>query len=74
MAFSPNGQTLAFSEFANGVFSIELRDVETGSKTCTLQQTLYKITSLDFSGNGEVLVSSYSDGTIAVWQQKEDLT
>lgn len=71
LAFSPNGQTLAFSEFGGGgVSRIQLCDVETGSKTCIFQQTFSMITSLDFSGNGQVLVSSYTDGTIKVWQQK----
>ncbi|MBC6436475.1 hypothetical protein FM036_47400 [Nostoc sp. HG1] len=69
--FSPNGQTLAFSEFTNGESRIKLCDVKSGSKTCILQETLYNmIYSLDFSGNGQVLVSSYTDGTIKVWQQK----
>ena len=69
LAFSPNGQILAFTE-STGLYTIKLWDIKTGSEICILQQTLNGITSLNFSGNGEVLVSSYSDGTIAVWQQK----
>ncbi|WP_442946157.1 WD40 repeat domain-containing protein [Nostoc sp. 'Peltigera membranacea cyanobiont' 232] len=52
------------------IFNIKLWDIKTGSEICILQQTLNHITSLNFSGNGEVLMSSYRDGTIAVWQQK----
>jgi WD40 repeat protein len=69
LAFSPNGQTLAFTE-NTGTYTIKLWDLKTGSEICILQQTLNRITSLNFSGNGEVLVSSYSDGTIQVWQQR----
>jgi WD40 repeat protein len=69
LAFSPNGQTLAFTEYSGG-YGIKLLDVKTGSETCILEHTFRRIISLDFSGNGQVLVSSYRDGTIAVWQQK----
>ncbi len=72
LAFSPNGQILAFTE-STQLFTIKLWDIKTGSEICILQQTLNRITSLNFSGNGEVLVSSYGDGTIAVWQQKKGL-
>jgi WD40 repeat protein len=72
LAFSLNGQTLAFTENTQS-YTIKLWDIKTGSEICILQQTLNRITSLNFSGNGEVLVSSYSDGTIAVWQQKKGL-
>jgi WD40 repeat protein len=69
LTFSPNGQTLAFTE-NTGLYTIKLWDLKTGSEICILQQTLNRITSLNFSGKGQVLVSSYRDGTIAVWQQK----
>ncbi|MBG1270457.1 WD40 repeat domain-containing protein [Nostoc sp. WHI] len=72
LTFSPNGQTLAFTE-NTGLYTIKLWDLKTSSEICILQQTFKSITSLNFSGNGEVLVSSYSDGTIAVWQQKKGL-
>lgn len=68
MAFSPNGQTLAFTADA-----LRLWNVETGNDTCILEQAHYKIISLNFSGNGQVLVSSYSNGTIKVWQQNKVL-
>ena len=69
LAFHPNGQILAFSG-SDSTDSIKLWDIKTGSEICILQETLNRVTSLDFSGNGEVLVSSYRDGTISVWQQK----
>ncbi|MDJ0575150.1 MAG: WD40 repeat domain-containing protein [Xenococcaceae cyanobacterium MO_234.B1] len=68
MAFSPNGQTLAFSE-CNGTYTINLWDAETGNKTCILEPTLSMIQSLDFSANGQFLVSSFTDGSIRVWQR-----
>ncbi|MBD2569967.1 WD40 repeat domain-containing protein [Anabaena lutea] len=71
LAFSPNGQILAFTAFT-GSDSIRLWDIKTGSEICILEETLRSdtVTSLDFSGNGEILVSSYENGTISVWQQK----
>ncbi|MBO1058052.1 MAG: hypothetical protein HEQ27_16670 [Dolichospermum sp. JUN01] len=69
LAFHPNGQILAFSG-SDSTDSIKLWDIKTGSEICILQETLNRVASLDFSGNGEVLVSSYRDGTISVWQQK----
>jgi WD40 repeat protein len=72
LTFSPNGQTLAFTE-KTGLYTIKLWDIKTSSEISILEQTFKSITSLNFSGNGEVLVSSYSDGTIAVWQQKRGL-
>ncbi|MHC5718516.1 MAG: WD40 repeat domain-containing protein, partial [Nostoc sp.] len=68
MAFSPNGQTLAFTADA-----LRLWNVETGNDICILEQPFYKISSLDFSGNGQVLISSYSNGTIKLWQQNKVL-
>ena len=64
MAFSPNGQTLAFTADA-----LRLWNVGTDDETCILEQPFYKIKSLNFSGNGQVLVSSYGDGTMKVWQK-----
>jgi WD40 repeat protein len=64
MAFSPNGQTLAFTADA-----LRLWHVGTDDETCILEQPFYKITSLNFSENGQVLVSSYVNGTIKAWQQ-----
>ena len=70
MAFSPNGQTLVFSENKNNVpYTINLWDAETGNETCILKPTLSKINSLDFSANGQFLVSSFTDGSIIVWQR-----
>jgi WD40 repeat protein len=68
LAFSPNGQTLAFTENTE-LYIIKLWDIKTRSEICILQQTLNSITSLDFSGNGQVLVSSYGNGTIKVWHR-----
>ncbi|UKO95924.1 WD40 repeat domain-containing protein [Nostoc sp. UHCC 0870] len=70
LAFSPNGQTLAFTESSGESNTIKLWDLKTGSEICIVQQTVYRITSLNFNDNGQVLVSSYRDGMIAVWQQK----
>ncbi|MBD2411280.1 hypothetical protein FACHB389_16445 [Nostoc calcicola FACHB-389] len=80
MAFSPNGQTLAFtadevdasSSIRRG--TLRLWNVETGNEICILEEPFYKIESLDFVGNGQVLVSSYSNGTIKMWQQNKVLT
>ena len=69
MAFSPDGKTLAFTEHTFG-YSIKLWDIETCSEICVLEDiTIHNIISLNFSGNGQVLVSSYDDGTVTVWQQ-----
>lgn len=73
MAFTPDGKTLAFAH-ADGSFStINLWDIETDSKICTLEPVIDEIASLDFSGNGEFLVSSTRDGKITVWQQNSSL-
>ncbi|MCL6754396.1 hypothetical protein KBT16_26840 [Nostoc sp. CCCryo 231-06] len=71
MAFSPNGQTLAFT--ITDEAPLRLWNVETGNETCLIDQSHYKVTWLDFSRNGQVLVSSHSDGTIKVWQQNKVL-
>lgn len=71
MAFSPNGQTLAFT--ITDEAPIRLWNVETGKETCLIDQSYYQVSSLDFSRNGQVLVSSYTDGTIKVWQQNKVL-
>lgn len=71
MAWDPNGQTLAFS--ITDEAPIRLWNVETGKQTCLIDQSPYKVSSLDFSRNGQVLVSSYIDGTIKVWQQNKVL-
>ena len=71
MAFTPDGKTLAFTQAVSNSFStINLWDIDTDSNICTLELgSIYQITSLNFSGNGEFLVSSTSDGGIRVWQQ-----
>ncbi|MEH2241832.1 WD40 repeat domain-containing protein [Nostoc sp.] len=71
MAFSPNGQTLAFT--ITDEAPLRLWNVETGNETCLIDQSHYTVRSLDFSLNGQVLVSSYSNGTIKVWQQNKVL-
>ncbi|MBN4002885.1 hypothetical protein [Nostoc sp. LPT] len=71
MAFSPNGQTLAFT--ITDEAPLRLWNLETGNETCLIDQSDYTVSSLDFSLNGQVLVSSYSNGTIKVWQQNKVL-
>ncbi len=68
LAFSPDGKTLAFAE-NNGYATIKLWDVETRNEVCILEKTSRSVISLNFTGNGEFLVSSYSDGTIGVWRR-----
>ncbi|KYC39659.1 hypothetical protein WA1_30440 [Scytonema hofmannii PCC 7110] len=71
LAFSPNGQTLAFTENTGySGYAIKLWDLKTGSEIYLSKNPLNRVISLNFSGNGQVLVSSYGDGTIVVWQQK----
>ncbi|WP_375340505.1 WD40 repeat domain-containing protein [Plectonema radiosum] len=53
--------------------ALRLWNVETGNETCLIDQSYYKVSSLDFSGNGQVLVSSHRNGTIKVWQQNKVL-
>ena len=77
LAFSSDGQTLAFTEniFTDDSMTeaLKLWDVKTTKEICILAQGIYGITSLDFSGNGQVLVIGYANSTISVWQQKKDL-
>ncbi|MCF2149710.1 hypothetical protein IQ276_025410 [Desmonostoc muscorum LEGE 12446] len=65
------GDLLAIGEkstnFDSGKLGIKVLQIPDGQTVCT------SITSLDFNGNGQLLVSSYRDGTIAVWQQKKGL-
>ncbi|MEH2167685.1 MAG: WD40 repeat domain-containing protein [Nostoc sp.] len=55
MAFSPNGQTLAFT--ITDEAPLRLWNLETGNETCLIDQSDYTVSSLDFSLNGQVLVS-----------------
>lgn len=70
MAFTPDGKTLAFTQAVfDRVCTINLWDIETDSKICTLEPRIYQIASLQFSGNGQFLVSGNMNGEIRVWQQ-----
>lgn len=78
MAFSPSGKTLAFSitkTINDNKAPLILWDVETGNETYILDPSYsnYKIASLDFGANGQVLVIGYLNGTIKVWQQNKAL-
>lgn len=59
---------MAFAE-NSGYATIKLWDVETRNEVCILEKTSRSVISLNFTGNGEFLVSSYGDGTITVWRQ-----
>lgn len=67
LAFSSDGRTLAFTETTWSQYNtIKLWDVEINNEVCIVEVTSREVISLNFTGNGEFLVSSYSDGTIAV--------
>lgn len=70
VAFSPNGDKIAFSSRQNHVM---LWDLENGQCT-TLSRHTKMISSIAFSPNGESIASGSYDTTIKIWQNnKQDV-
>lgn len=70
LAFSPNGTILAFSTMnLNHNIEIKFLDLTTFTET-TLNASgfYYKVNSLNFGGDGKMLVASYTNGNIRIWK------
>ncbi|MFM6106662.1 MAG: trypsin-like peptidase domain-containing protein [Sphaerospermopsis kisseleviana] len=66
VAFSPDGQTLAFGSTDN---TIKLWDVATGKSIATLTGHSFWVNSVAFSPDGKTLASGSYDNTIKLWQE-----
>ena len=67
IAFSPDGRTLASTGWHQDT-TIRLWDIATASHRATLVGHTERITGLEFSSDGRLLVSASRDGTILIWE------
>lgn len=65
ISFSPDGNTLAVALLGSPVFW--LLDAEEGDLLALRQGHIYRVNSLDFSPNGELLVSAGRDRRLNLW-------
>jgi WD40 repeat protein len=63
MTFSPDGKTLAVSDF-----NVMLFDVAAGKRKRTLTGHRGSITQLAYSKDGKRLASASSDSTVLIWE------
>lgn len=61
MCYSPDGSMLAISAYADGLIFL---NAENGEAINTLE---YNTSDFSFSGNGELIATASSDGSIRVW-------
>jgi WD40 repeat protein len=71
-AFSPDGQLLAAGVWDDGDLVIKVWEVATGKSFAALRGHKGPLDRLLFSGNGRLLVSGSSDGTIVFWDVRLD--
>jgi WD40 repeat protein len=64
IVFSPDGKILAVGDKAGNLMLI---DAQTGKNLVTLQAQREEITSLTFSNDGRILISTAADGTVRLW-------
>ncbi len=64
MRFSPNGKSLAVTEF-NG--ALHLYETETWQRTTTFQHPGHQLNAITYSADGQLLVSVGDAGKIVVW-------
>ena len=62
--FSPDGKNIAFGD-NNGV--INIYDVENYQKEYSLKGKMPAVKYLSFSPNGELIISTYDDGSVRIW-------
>ena len=67
LAFSPDGRTLAMGGAGGAGRTIQLVDVKTGNPKAELRGHFKDISSLNFTLDGQTLLSASDDGTIRVW-------
>jgi WD40 repeat protein len=72
LALSSSGDRIASS--STNEYGIQIRDLSTGEKTLALIGHSDQVNSLDFSMDGQYLLSGSEDGTIRVWDAKTNYT
>lgn len=67
IAFSPDGRWIAVTYVSEMLGAVELRDTRSGKVAKTLTGHSGLLTSLDFSADGKLLLTSGLDGTVRLW-------
>lgn len=70
MAISPDGKYLAASIAEDNIITIW--NIKTGKQVRTLSGHKKAINSIEYSSNGEKIISSSDDGTVMVWDLSEN--
>ena len=70
LAFSPDGRTLATGDGGDG--TVKLWDVATGQERYTLKGHQGAVQALEFTPDGNTLITGSNDGTVRLWPAAVD--